>query len=108
MRIGRFLFASLFIISGILHFTIPEPYLRIMPPVLPWPRTLVFVSGGAELLGGIALLVPRLRSAAGYGLALLLAGVFPANIYMAAAHVPSSGWLGNRGFNGCDCPCNCR
>jgi uncharacterized membrane protein len=95
MRVGRFIFACIFIVGGILHFTVPEPYVRIVPPILPWPRALVFVSGGAELVGGIALLVPRLRHVAGYGLALLLVAVFPANIYMAVAHVPSSGWLGN-------------
>jgi len=97
MRVGRLIFASLFIVSGILHFLVPEPYIRIVPPMLPWPKLLVWISGVAELLGGTGLLVPRSRRVAGYGLALLLIAVFPANIYMAVAHVPSSGWLGNPG-----------
>ena len=41
-------------------------------------------------------MLPRFRRAAGYGLLLLLIAVFPANIYMAIAHVPATGVLGNR------------
>ncbi len=94
-RAGRWILAGLFVVSGTLHFVAPEPFVRIVPPMLPSPRALVWISGGAELLGGIGLLVPRSRRAAGYGLALLLVAVFPANVYMAVAHVPSSGWMGN-------------
>jgi uncharacterized membrane protein len=74
----------------------PKPYIRIVPPALPRPDVLVAVSGAAEILGGFGLLIPRLRRPAGYGLALLLIAVFPANIYMAVAHVSSEGLLGNR------------
>lgn len=86
--------SSLFLISGSLHFITPGPYLRIMPPFLPHPKALVAISGGAEILGGAGLLAPKFRSAAGYGLALLLIAVFPANIYMAVAHVRFPGLLG--------------
>ena len=54
------------------------------------------ISGVAEILGGIGLLIPRTRRVAGYGLALLLVAVFPANLYMAVAHVTFPGVLGNR------------
>jgi uncharacterized membrane protein len=52
------------------------------------------VSGCAELAGGIGLLAPsaELRRLAGWGLALLLVAVFPANIYMAVAHVQIHGF----------------
>jgi uncharacterized membrane protein len=97
-RWGRWALAGLFIVSGILHLAMPKPYIRIVPPMLPRPDLLVLVSGAAELLGGIGLLVPRLRRPAGYGLAVLLIAVFPANIYMAVAHVPFEGFLGDRWF----------
>lgn len=41
------------------------------------------VSGIAEVVGAIALLVTPFRRAAAWGLALLLIAVFPANIDMA-------------------------
>ncbi len=95
-RAGRWIFASIFLVGGILHFAMPETYARIIPPMFPRPRLLVLISGGAEILGGIGLLVPRTRRSAAVGLMLLLVAVFPANIYMAVAHVPSQGLLGNR------------
>jgi uncharacterized membrane protein len=87
-------FALIFIVSGFLHFLFPEPYLRIIPPALPWPKALLRISGAAEILGGAGLLLPAFRRPAAYGLALLLVAVFPANIYMAVAHVSFPGFWG--------------
>ena len=95
-RIGRFIFAGIFTVSGVMHFAVPKIYIQIVPPFLPQPKALVLVSGAAEILGGVGLLIPRLRRAAGYSLAILLVAVFPANIYMAIAHVPATGVAGNR------------
>ena len=92
--IGIAAFASIFLASGFLHFLRPEPYLRIMPPALPWPGALVTISGAAEILGGAGLFLRKFRRAAAYGLALLLVAVFPANIYMAVAHVAFPGIMG--------------
>jgi uncharacterized membrane protein len=86
--------AILFIVGGILHFVFPAVYLRIMPPVLPAPRVLIQLSGAAEIAGGVGLLLTAFRRAAAYGLAALLVAVFPANIYMAAAHIPFPGIMG--------------
>jgi len=92
--IGLVVFAGIFIASGLQHFFYPQPYVRIIPPFLPRPLALVRVSGGAEILGGVGLLVRALRRWAAYGLALLLVAVFPANTYMAVAHVPFRGLMG--------------
>ena len=91
---GRLVFAAFFIVAGSLHFLFPQPYIRIIPPFLPWPRLLVLVSGAAEIMGGVGLLVPQFQRAAAYGLALLLLAVLPTNIYMAVAHVGFPGLLG--------------
>lgn len=91
---GIFLFAGIFVVSGFLHFFRPAPYVRIMPPFLPWPRALVQISGGAEILGGVGLLFPRFRRWAARGLVLLLVTVFPANFYMAYAHIRFAGFMG--------------
>lgn len=82
-RMSRAALALLFAASGILHFLSAEVYVRIVPPFLPEPRLLVLASGAFEIAGGLGLLVPPLRRAAGLGLVLLLAAVFPANVYMA-------------------------
>ena len=69
--------------AGIMHFVATDSFVQIVPPALPHARLLVQISGVAEFSGGIGLLVPGLRRAAGFGLIVLLLAVFPANIYMA-------------------------
>ena len=68
-----------------MHFVKPDIFMRAMPPYLPYPLELIFISGVFEILGGVGLLVslPKLRAAAGLGLIALLIAVFPANINMA-------------------------
>jgi uncharacterized membrane protein len=77
--------AVLLLVTGVLHFVVPGPYVRIIPRVLPevWAAPLVALSGAAELAGGAALLVPAWRRAAGLFVAALLIAVFPANVQMA-------------------------
>ncbi|HEY2152387.1 MAG TPA: DoxX family protein [Vicinamibacterales bacterium] len=75
--------AVFFVAAGANHFVNPSFYVRITPPSLPSPLSLVYVSGLFEVLGGVGVLVPSVRSAAGWGLVLLLIAVFPANLYMA-------------------------
>ena len=80
---ARWLAAGLFVAAGVTHFARPEWFVRIVPPQLPSPSTLVLVSGVAEVAGGLGLLPSQTRRAAGWGLVVLLVAVFPANIYMA-------------------------
>jgi uncharacterized membrane protein len=79
----RWLAAIGFSLAGANHFRHAEFYCRIVPPGLGPPGTLVALSGACEIAGGIGLLIPPLRRAAGWGLIALLVAVFPANIFMA-------------------------
>ena len=76
---------------GVLHFVNPEPFVRIVPSMLPAPLALVYVSGAFEIAGGLGLLVARLRRAAAYGLIALYVAVFPANVNMAIHRIPLQG-----------------
>jgi uncharacterized membrane protein len=91
---GRVLLAAFFVGAGIMHFVVPDAYLRIVPPALPARSLLVVLSGIAEILGGFGLLAPFARRMAAWGLVLLLFAVFPANIYTAVSHLPFPGILG--------------
>jgi uncharacterized membrane protein len=98
--IVRLVLAAVFLIAGTVHLMNPRLFLPIMPPGIPWPMACILISGVFELLGGVGLLMPSasIRKLAGIGLILLLLAVFPANIYMAAAHiqvhgVPSQPWM---------------
>ncbi len=73
--------------AGAMHFLRPAPYVKIMPPFIPAPLAMVYISGAAEIAGGLGLCLPFTRRAAGWGLVALLIAVFPANVYMATNHV---------------------
>jgi len=77
------LIGTIFILAGANHLRVPESYLPIMPPYLPWPKVLILVSGLAEIAGGLGMLIPATRRLAGIGLIVLLIAVFPANVSMA-------------------------
>jgi uncharacterized membrane protein len=79
----RILAAMFFVAAGANHFHAPAVYLGMMPPRLPSPLTLIYISGAAEILGGIGICVPVTRKFSGWGLIALLVAVFPANLHVA-------------------------
>jgi uncharacterized membrane protein len=82
--VSRRLLAAFFIASGVNHFVMPRAYEQIVPPSLQADAgRVVEVSGVAEIVGGLAVLMPATRRLAGPGLVALLAAIFPANLYMA-------------------------
>lgn len=89
---GRVLLAVAFVGAGVLHLVSPATYDPAMPPFVPAPRAMILLSGVAEIAGGLGLLVPRLRVAAGWGLVLLLIAVYPANVWMAVDGVGGPAW----------------
>ena len=76
------LMSVVYIFAGAMHFIRPRMYLKIMPPYLPAPLALVYLSGAAEILLGALLWVPETRALAAWGLIALLVAVLPANIFM--------------------------
>ena len=83
MRLRAVIPGLLFIAAGAMHFARPAWYQRIVPPQFGHAAELVAISGICEIAGGLGLLVPQTRRAAGLGLIALLVAVWPANIFMA-------------------------
>jgi uncharacterized membrane protein len=78
----RWLLALFYLFAGIMHLVRPAPFLAITPPWVPWPDQVVALTGLAELAGALGLAqpwLPRLRAAAGWGLACYALAVWPAN-----------------------------
>ena len=80
--------SALYIAVGIRHFTDPEFFLNIVPPALPFPLELVYITGAWEVLVGVLLWHPRTRRIAGWGTIILLVVVFPANVYLSMEETP--------------------
>ena len=76
----RLLLALFYFVAGVAHLRSPGGFLAITPDWVPFPEAVVALTGVAEILGAIGLMIPRLRVAAGTGLAAYAVCVFPANI----------------------------
>lgn len=83
VAIARWVLAIAMVFAGVMHFAKPRFYLRMMPPYVPAHRALVLWSGVAEIVLGVALLVPVARPWSAYALIALFVAVFPANVHMA-------------------------
>ena len=71
-RIAIAVLAIVMIIFGIHHFRYPENMLVFVPPYLPGGVIWVYIVGVAFILAGVAFLINRFVSLAGYLLAALL------------------------------------
>jgi uncharacterized membrane protein len=72
---------------GAMHFINAADFAGIVPAALPAPFLLVYISGVAEICGGIGLQLPATRRLAAWGLIALYVAVFPANVNMAVNHL---------------------
>jgi uncharacterized membrane protein len=88
----RLLVAFFFILAGIAHFEWTPFYVAIVPPFLPHPRGLVYLTGAFEIMGGAGLMIPGLRRLSGYGLILLLFLILPANFTMLVQNYYRTGF----------------
>jgi uncharacterized membrane protein len=79
---GR-LFGPFFVFTGLMHFFKRRAYEAIVPPYLPRPREIVYISGIAEIAGGLATMHPATGRAGSLWSIATLVAVFPANVHMA-------------------------
>jgi uncharacterized membrane protein len=88
-----FAFGAMFVFTAVSHFhpkTRPD-LIRMVPPGLPSPSSLVTLTGVLELAGAIGLLWPRTASIAAWSLVGLLIAMFPANMYAARKGIGIAG-----------------
>jgi uncharacterized membrane protein len=88
----RWALAVMFLVTASAHWGDKRADLVAMVPAsFPEPAVLVTLTGIAELLGAVGLLIPRVAPYAATGLALLLIAMFPANVHAAQAHLSIDG-----------------
>lgn len=73
----------LYVAAGVNHFWNPSMYRKIMPPYLPYPMPLVYISGLSEIVLGLLLIPVTTRPTAAWLIIALLVAIFPANIQMS-------------------------
>lgn len=83
--------AAMYIIAGIFHFIKPKAYLRIMPRYLPAHKTLVLLSGIAEIALGIGLLFSPTKVISIYGIIAMLSIFLLVHFYMLSSKKTGAG-----------------
>jgi uncharacterized membrane protein len=81
---ARAALSTMFAFTAISHFApMRKDLIAMVPPALPRPDLLVFLTGIAELAGSVGLLIPATSYWAACGLIVLMVLMLPANISAA-------------------------
>lgn len=86
MKLAIWILIIIFALSGILHLINPAAFMWLMPPWLPEPIFLIYLSGVFELVCAIGLIFKKRW--AGWLSALVLLAIWPANIWYAFSVIP--------------------
>jgi uncharacterized membrane protein len=88
----RFALAAMFGFTSLSHFAgTRDALIQTIPNVLPAPGVLVTLTGLAEIVGAIGILLPTFDSWAGLGLGILLVMMFPANVIAVRENIEING-----------------
>ena len=74
------LIAAWMLAGGVFHMITPEPFFRAIPDGLP-KLAIVYLSGIAEIVVGIAVLMPRTRALAGLAFAIMCIIYMPIHLW---------------------------
>ncbi|QPI72295.1 DoxX family protein [Sphingobium sp. Cam5-1] len=88
---SRWILSLFYLIAGVAHLTRSGGFIAITPYWVPHPADIIALTGVAEIAGAAGLHIPRLRKAAGIGLALYALCVWPANLNHALKDIPLNG-----------------
>ena len=89
---ARYAMAVMLFFTAGAHFTrMKDDLVRMMPPWIPRPRAVVYLTGICEAAGAVGLLIPALSRIAGVCLMVFFLAVLPANVHAARAGVTLRG-----------------
>jgi len=84
---GNLAMFAMLILTSIGHFMFTKGMVLMMPNIIPFKKEMVYGTGIAEILLGLALLFPQTRYRAGIALIILFILMTPANIHAAVKHI---------------------
>ena len=76
--------AVMFCFTAMAHFnSMRHDLVKMVPPWVPQPELVIYLTGVCEIAGALGLLFPKTRRIAAIALILFLIAVFPANMHAA-------------------------
>jgi uncharacterized membrane protein len=85
-KIWLYIMCGFYLLAGFNHFINQDFYLSIIPPWVPYPSTINYITGACEIIFAILLLPDATRPIAAWMIVALLVAVFPANIQMMTTY----------------------
>lgn len=82
-KYSAFLLSLILTLAGISHFIIPNEFLKAMPPYLPFPLLLIYVSGLFEIVLAAFLVKENYRSQAGLVASAYFVILIPIHVYVS-------------------------
>jgi len=92
-ELSAYAMAIFMVFFGLSHFYKQDELVLMLPGFVPFPNTVVFMTGIIEIILAIGLVFSSTRRLAGILLAIYLVAIFPANVYKALNEVDISGTL---------------
>ncbi len=80
-KANLFLLSGFYVFAGVNHFINPEFYYPLIPDYLTFHEAINYISGLAEILLGIGVLVNKTRRLSSYLLVAMLVSFIPAHVY---------------------------
>ncbi|WP_115463100.1 DoxX family protein [Winogradskyella aurantiaca] len=81
----RYALIGFYAFAGTYHFINPDFYYELIPPYLPFPKIINYVSGIAEIMLAIGVGIAPLRALAVKGLIVMLIAFIPSHVYFIQA-----------------------
>src|SRR4051812_37957015 len=73
--------------AAVANFVFTKGMTMMMPDIIPYKKTMVYLTGVIEMLAAIGLLIPDLRALTRWLLILFFLVLLPANIHAAIKHI---------------------
>lgn len=84
---GRIALSAMLLFTSLGHFMFTEGMSKMIPDFIPFSRTIIYMTGVAEIIAAICLFVPGLREITGIFLITFFILILPTNIYAAIKHL---------------------
>ncbi|TDM00914.1 DoxX family protein [Macrococcus carouselicus] len=85
--IRRLFYGVIYMTAGVLHFLREPSFTNIVPPMFPFKKALVYITGVMEVGFGLLMIFKKPGSLFKLMIKLFLVAVFPANVYMAVKKI---------------------
>ena len=84
---ARIAMSIMLVFTAIGHFAFTKGMSMMIPKIIPFKESIIYLSGILEILLALGLIIPKFQIVSGWALIVFLLLMLPANIYASLNHV---------------------